>query len=96
MADHNFNAGVDMTMTSVVNNYLRWFELHKCKRAIRKAGPLAGTRRLWKRAIRSAEAAPDWNLQTALSAERNQAEERHGIAAAGSYPRADHGADSAG
>src|ERR1700722_10317006 len=37
MAEHNFTAGVEMTMTSVVKNYLRWFELHKCKRAIRNA-----------------------------------------------------------
>jgi hypothetical protein len=35
MAEHNFAAGVEMTMTSVVKNYLRWFELHKCKRALR-------------------------------------------------------------
>ena len=35
MAEHNFAAGVKMTMTSVVKNYLRWFELHKCKRAMR-------------------------------------------------------------
>ena len=32
MAEHNFRAGIEMTMTSVVNNYLRWFELHKCKK----------------------------------------------------------------
>jgi glycosyltransferase involved in cell wall biosynthesis len=96
MAEHNFNAGVDMTMTSVVKNYLRWFELHKCKRAIRKAGPLAGTRRLWKRAIRNAEAAPDWNLHGALLSERNDSDARHGIAAAGAYTRSDQSADSAG
>jgi glycosyltransferase involved in cell wall biosynthesis len=36
MAEHNFAAGVEMTMTSVVKNYLRWFELHKCKKAMRK------------------------------------------------------------
>lgn len=36
MAEHNFAAGVEMTMTNVVKNYLRWFELHKCKRAMRK------------------------------------------------------------
>lgn len=35
MAEHNFAAGVEMTMSSVVNNYLRWFELHRCKRAVR-------------------------------------------------------------
>src|SRR5271165_1048489 len=38
MAEHNFAAGVEMTMTSVVNNYLRWFRLNKAKRAIRTAG----------------------------------------------------------
>jgi hypothetical protein len=32
MAEHNFAAGVEMTITTVVKNYLRWFELHKCKR----------------------------------------------------------------
>jgi glycosyltransferase involved in cell wall biosynthesis len=34
MAEHNFATGVKMTMTSVVKNYLRWFELHKCKKAM--------------------------------------------------------------
>jgi glycosyltransferase involved in cell wall biosynthesis len=56
MAEHNFAAGVDMTMTSVVKNYLRWFELHKCKRAMRKAGALSGPLRLWRRALRTREA----------------------------------------
>jgi hypothetical protein len=85
MAEHNFTAGVEMTMTSVVKNYLRWFQLHKCKRAIRKAGSLAGPRRLWNNALRSQDVAPDWNLEPALSAERNDADDRHGIAAAGGY-----------
>jgi glycosyltransferase involved in cell wall biosynthesis len=34
MALHNFAAGLDMTMANVVGNYLRWFELHKCKRTL--------------------------------------------------------------
>jgi glycosyltransferase involved in cell wall biosynthesis len=34
MAEHNFAAGVEMTMTTVVGNYLRWFELNRRKRAI--------------------------------------------------------------
>jgi glycosyltransferase involved in cell wall biosynthesis len=38
MAEHNFAAGVEMTMTSVVSNYLRWFRLNKAKRAIRGSG----------------------------------------------------------
>lgn len=38
MALHNFNAGTEMTMASVVRNYLRWFELNKCKHAVRAGG----------------------------------------------------------
>jgi glycosyltransferase involved in cell wall biosynthesis len=56
MAEHNYAAGVEMTITSVVKNYLRWFELHKCKRAIRHAGALSGPLRLWRRALRTREA----------------------------------------
>jgi len=93
MAEHNFTAGVEMTMTSVVKNYLRWFQLHKCKRAIRNAGSLAGPRRLWNRALRSQDAAPDWNLESALSTERNDVDDRHGIAAASSYTHPSESAD---
>lgn len=34
MAEHNFVAGIEMTITNVVNNYLRWFRLNKAKRDI--------------------------------------------------------------
>ncbi|MGH9607767.1 MAG: glycosyltransferase [Terracidiphilus sp.] len=37
MAEHNCEAGVEMTMSRVVGEYLRWFELNLCKRAIAKA-----------------------------------------------------------
>jgi len=97
MAEHNFTAGVEMTMTSVVKNYLRWFELHKCKRAIRSAGVLPGARRLWSRAIRSAEAAPDWSLQSTLPERRNDGtDDRRGIASAGGSARAGAARESAG
>lgn len=49
MAEHNYAAGAQMTMATVVRNYLRWFELEKCKRALR-AGTLPG-RRLWPDAL---------------------------------------------
>jgi hypothetical protein len=39
MAEHNFAAGVEMTMSNVVNNYLRWFRLMKCKKALRGRVP---------------------------------------------------------
>ncbi len=34
MAEHNYAAGVRMTMSSVVRNYLRWFELQRCKKNV--------------------------------------------------------------
>jgi hypothetical protein len=86
MAEHNFSAGVEMTMTSVVKNYLRWFELHKCKRAIRNAGALPGPRRAWLRALRASEAAPNWDLHAVLLAQRKDGmDDRHGIAPVGNY-----------
>jgi hypothetical protein len=44
MGEQNFKAGLEMTMASVVRNYLRWFELNKHKRAIRNAGAFPGRR----------------------------------------------------
>ena len=35
MAEHNFASGLEMTMANVVDNYLRWFELHRCKSRLR-------------------------------------------------------------
>ncbi|MFY9746575.1 MAG: glycosyltransferase [Acidobacteriaceae bacterium] len=34
MSEHNYEAGIQMTMAAVVRNYLRWFDLHQCKRAL--------------------------------------------------------------
>jgi glycosyltransferase involved in cell wall biosynthesis len=97
MAEHNFAAGVEMTMTSVVKNYLRWFELHKCKRTIRNAGVLPGARRLWRKALRSADAPPDWSLQSTLPERENDSvSDRHGIASAGGSARAGKARESSG
>lgn len=38
MAERNFAAGVQMTMDNVVRNYLRWFEISKCKKDIQRSG----------------------------------------------------------
>ena len=70
MAHHNFAAGVEMTMTSVVNNYLRWFELNRCKREIRQAGILRERRRTWLRSVRRRSASPGWPLHSGLFAAR--------------------------
>jgi glycosyltransferase involved in cell wall biosynthesis len=40
MAEHNFAAGVELTMPHVVGNYLRWFRLNQCKKALRGAEAL--------------------------------------------------------
>jgi glycosyltransferase involved in cell wall biosynthesis len=50
MSEHNYEAGVQMTMATVTHNYLRWFELHKFKRTIAGESVLARFRR---RALRS-------------------------------------------
>jgi glycosyltransferase involved in cell wall biosynthesis len=70
MAEHNFAVGVEMTMSSVVKNYLRWFELRKCKKAIRRSAVLSGQRRPWLRALGTARGSSDWDLHAALSAQR--------------------------
>ncbi len=41
MAEHNFVAGVEMTLSNVVNKYLRWFELQRCKKLARSATAIA-------------------------------------------------------
>jgi glycosyltransferase involved in cell wall biosynthesis len=44
MGEQNFKAGLEMTMASVVRNYLRWFELNKHKRAVRNGAAFPGRR----------------------------------------------------
>ena len=61
MSEHNYEAGVQMTMATVARNYLRWFELHKAKRAIAGKGTLARLRRRWL---------GSWSLQLNKSAIR--------------------------
>ncbi|HUN85364.1 MAG TPA: glycosyltransferase [Terracidiphilus sp.] len=47
MAEHNFAAGVEMSMSTVVKNYLRWFELNRCKMALSHSVPLSAREPLW-------------------------------------------------
>ena len=44
MAEHNFAAGVQMTMGTVVRSYLRWFELKKCQSDISHAPSVRGVK----------------------------------------------------
>ncbi|MGC2636798.1 MAG: glycosyltransferase [Acidobacteriaceae bacterium] len=66
MAQHNYEAGIQMTMATVVRNYLRWFELHQCKRTI--AGTRAERRRKWLRswATRLGKSPADWTVDVDL------------------------------
>lgn len=47
MSEHNFAAGVAMTMESVIRNYLRWFELNRCKKAMRSNAIFSNERGSW-------------------------------------------------
>ena len=58
MGEGNFAAGLRITMDNVVRNYLRWFELHKRKREIRRAGPSSGKTALRMRSLFSSPASP--------------------------------------
>jgi glycosyltransferase involved in cell wall biosynthesis len=60
MAHRNYAAALRMNMASVVGNYLRWFELHKCKRAIFEAGELSLRDRLFDRPLVDKDGRPSW------------------------------------
>jgi glycosyltransferase involved in cell wall biosynthesis len=51
MSERNFAAGLEMTMTNVVGNYLRWFELNQYKRATQEDTSLIARCRSWFRSL---------------------------------------------
>ncbi len=53
MAEHNYAAGVEMSLTSVVSNYLRWFKIKKCKKEVLSSRDFQGLKSLIRRLIRS-------------------------------------------
>jgi len=59
MAEHNFAVGLEMSMSSVVKNYLRWFELHKCKKGIGRSAGIFRRWRRWPRFLESIKDSPD-------------------------------------
>lgn len=61
MAEQNFSAGVEMTMANVINNYLRWFRLNHCKRALNSSGSKAP-----RNGFQPNRTVPEWHLQPAL------------------------------
>jgi glycosyltransferase involved in cell wall biosynthesis len=95
MAQQNYAAGLQMTITCVVKNYLRWFQLQKCKRELENAGTLPERSHRWLRALRSGQVTPNWRLQVASSSQRmTETGGRHKIAPAGNHEHADNGSDA--
>jgi hypothetical protein len=70
MAEHNFATGLKMTMTNVVRNYLRWFELHKCKRALHYGTAIPEWLRSSPLSLGANRSTNDKSVQTPLSAPR--------------------------
>jgi glycosyltransferase involved in cell wall biosynthesis len=81
MGEQNFKAGLEMTMASVVRNYLRWFELNKHKRAIRNAATFPGRRFTWLRSLFSRSSG---RLHSGSFVKGGEGMDRHGREAAGS------------
>ncbi len=95
MAEHNYAAGVEMTITSVVKNYLRWFELHRCKRAMRERGALSAFRRLWLGVPGSSRTWPESSLRTPLLAQQQDSlDDPSRTVSARKYPHANNAADA--
>ena len=64
MAEQNFAAGLEMTMTSIIQNYLRWFELKQLKRDIASE---EGSLVRWRRrstSVSARVASPDLNARS--------------------------------
>jgi hypothetical protein len=61
MAEHNYTAGVRMTMRCVVHNYLRWFELQRCKKAICREDEIASRKPRWGNVSTLADRTTDSN-----------------------------------
>jgi glycosyltransferase involved in cell wall biosynthesis len=64
MAEHNFAAGLEMTMANVIRQYVRWFELNKLKHDIHGGWPLRTRRRSESKVFRAASVSSDWSAPT--------------------------------
>src|SRR5579872_1049177 len=76
MSQHNYEAGIQMTMATVVRNYLRWFELHRCKRTLagnRASSPSKALRSWFARLAKSHNA---WTLDADLLPQQELSDKR--------------------
>jgi glycosyltransferase involved in cell wall biosynthesis len=61
MAEQNYATGVRMTMSNVVRDYLRWFELHRRRKHLAAPAIAPMRRRAWLHSLfRSRPNRPDW------------------------------------
>jgi glycosyltransferase involved in cell wall biosynthesis len=77
MAERNFSAAMQMTMSSVVRNYLRWFELKRRKKAIAPAPWFPTLQALWQRyeSLREGTGSADSTLRSELLVSAEQIED---------------------
>jgi glycosyltransferase involved in cell wall biosynthesis len=87
MAEHNFAAGVRMTMASVIRNYLRWFELNQFKKEIRNTGFFPWRRPVWPHPLcsRSTNSSYGWTTPTDFLPTR-----KHGLDTRSGFESAGH------
>lgn len=64
MAEQNFAAGVEMTMTNVVANYLRWFELKRYQKMLPRARAFSRRRRSPPDAAPNTDPSTGWDSST--------------------------------
>jgi glycosyltransferase involved in cell wall biosynthesis len=63
MAEQNLAAGVHMTMSNVIGNYLRWFKLQQAKKKMLNGMSPMGSHIPWTQSMRSDGRSPHWGLQ---------------------------------
>ncbi len=80
MAEHNFSAGVEMMMTNVVKSYLRWFELHRCKRALRGSRLGSEGEMVWSEVPASSQQESEWDLQPVFLSRDKEGKEEEELA----------------
>jgi len=71
MAEQNFSAAIQMTLPSVVRNYLRWFELNRRKKAVGSSLLFPSERSFWQRFVapRLSAFSAGWTLRSDLLSE---------------------------
>jgi len=74
MAEQNFSAGLQMTMTNVIRNYLRWFRLHQAKKAIAMNETDSRSLLPWRQRLHHSDRSPAWNLQSTFATGSKQTE----------------------